>query len=236
MRRDGSPMSLSTRAPDACPPPRFDDLLPDDARLAIAAIADHRTELLPAERAGIERASDARQIEFSTGRWLARRLLAELGESAIAIPRNADRTPGWPPGWVGSITHSGSLCVAGLAPAARLHGLGLDLEPDESVKPGLERMICFGEELEWIAQAGEGEHGRRCRAVFCAKEAVYKAFHPTTGRVWRFAEVAVSIDLAGEAFHARLPVDAPVEAIEGRLLRREGWILAGVAWRRRDAG
>ena len=230
-------MTRKARTPDAIEvlpprPPRIDDLLSDAVRLALEPIADHRAALMPEERAGIEQAADARQIEFSTGRWLARRLLAELGQTPVAIPRNADRTPGWPTGWVGSITHSGALCAAAVAPAARLRGIGLDLEPDEPVKPGLERMVCFGDERAWVDAAGQGEAGRRVRAVFCAKEAVYKAFHPTTGRVWRFAEVAVAIDLEGTRFEARLPDDAPVAAIEGRLLRRSGWLIAGVEWPR----
>lgn len=215
--------------------PRIDDLLPAEARLALAPIADHRSALRAAERAGIERAAVSRQLEFSTGRWLARGLLAALGAPDVALPRNPDRTPGWPAGWVGSISHSGPLCLAAVAPAAQLAGIGLDLEPDQAVKPGLERMVCFGDELDWVAAAGPAEQGQRCRAVFCVKEAVYKAFHPTTGRVWRFAEVSVEIDLEREAFRARLPGDAPLDVVEGRLLRRSGWLVAGVAWRRVSA-
>ena len=109
--------------------------------------------------------------------------------------------------------------------------IGIDLEPDLPVKPGLERMICFGDELDWTRMAGDAMAGSRSRIVFSAKEAVYKAFHPRTRRVWRFAEVALTIDLTAERFTARLPADAGPDVVVGRLRVRDGWIIAAIAWR-----
>ncbi len=202
----------------------------DEVRVASAPIEDRIDSLFPEELASIRQASPARRAEFSTGRWLARKLLVELGCPPVAIPRDRDRSPRWPDDWVGSITHSGQACAAAVAPASGFLGIGIDLEPDEAVKPGLERMICYGAELDWVAAAGAAERGRRCRAVFSAKEAVYKAFHPRTRRVWRFVDVAVEIDLVSDSFRARLPADAGTPSIEGRVLRRNGWIISGVAW------
>jgi len=211
--------------------PNLDALFSEHVLVATGPIEDHRAALHPAEREGIEQASEDRQREFSTGRWLAHALLDEPGAAAAPIPRNADRTPRWPAGRVGSITHSGGFCAVAIGRAsARLRGVGVDLEPDLTTKPGLERMICFGEELDWIAEAGTLEAGRRCRVVFSAKEAVYKAFHPSTGRVWRFEEVALRVDLDRGSFRARLPADAGRAEIEGRIVRRGGWIVSGVEW------
>lgn len=216
------------------PAPCLEGLLSQDVQVASASIEDHRSTLFPEELDGLSQASPSRQHEFATGRWLAHALLREQGERDVAIPRNADRTPRWPVGWVGSITHSGTACAVAVARASVRLGIGIDLEPDRAVKPGLERMICFGDELAWIAAEGEGEVGRRCRLVFSAKEAVYKAFHPRSRRVWRFAEVALEIDLARGDFEARLPADAGPASIAGRILRRGGWIVAGVEWRGDD--
>ncbi len=210
--------------------PCLDGLLSEAVHFASASIEDHRSALFPEELEVLSQASVSRQHEFATGRWLAHALLRAQGESAVPIPRNADRTPRWPTGWVGSITHSGSACAVAVARASARLGSGLDLEPDRPVKPGLERMICFGDELAWIAAAGESEVGRRCRLVFSAKEAVYKAFHPRTRRVWRFAEVGLEIDLVRGAFEARLPADAGPATIAGRFRRRGGWIVSGVEW------
>lgn len=199
-------------------------------RAAVVPIEDHTHDLHPIETKGIATAVESRQHEFSTGRWLARGLLAELGQSPVAIPRARDRTPCWPPGWIGSITHSGPLCAVAVARSTAQRGIGIDLEPDRAPKPGLERLICFGEELSWIGSSGEAERGRRCRLVFSAKEAVYKAFHLRTDRVWRFSEVSLEFDLDRGVFDAHLPPDAGPKSIVGRFIRRDGWIVSGVAW------
>lgn len=205
-------------------------LFPLSTRAAVASIEDHTHDLHPIETKAIATALESRQHEFSTGRWLARELLAELGQSPVAIPRAPDRTPHWPPGWVGSITHSGPLCAVAVARSTAQCGIGIDLEPDRAPKPGLERLICFGKELSWIGAAGDAERGRRCRLVFSAKEAVYKAFHLRTGRVWRFSEVSLELDLDRGVFDAQLPPDAGPKSIVGRFIRRNGWIVSGVAW------
>lgn len=212
------------------PAPRLDGLFSAAVHVASATIEDHRSALLPEERDGLSQASPSRQHEFATGRWLAHALLRDQGERDVAIPRNADRTPRWPVGWVGSITHSATACAVAVARESARQGIGIDLEPDQAVKPGLERMICFGDELAWIGAEGREEVGRRARLVFSAKEAVYKAFHPRSRRVWRFAEVALEIDLEHGRFEARLPADAGPASIGGRFLRTGGWIASGVEW------
>lgn len=210
--------------------PRLGGLLPDGIAVDVVAIADRRDALLPEESGDLARASDRRWHEFSTGRWLARRLVSELGGAPSAIRRTPERRAVWPTGFLGSITHSGRVCAAAVARTTEWAALGLDLEPDEAIKPGLERMICFGRELEWIGAAGDAERGRRGRLVFSAKEAVYKAFSLRTQRVWGFAEVALTIDLEERTFRASLPADAGPAEIFGRIVRSEGWLATAVAW------
>ncbi len=136
---------------------------------------------------------------------------------------------------MGSISHTATqdrgLCVVAVARAEQHHGVGVDVEPDAPVSQGLEASICCVQELEWIAVEGRAELGRRCRIVFSVKEAVYKAFFPRVREVWGFMEVGVEIDLQGEVFRASLPKNAGRSEIEGRILRREGWILSGVDYR-----
>ena len=77
---------------------------------------------------------------------------------------------------------------------------------------------------------GPAQRGRRCRIVFSAKEAVYKAFFPKVRRVWGFLEVHTKFDLEENSFYATLPPDAGRAEVEGRVLRRQGWILSGVEY------
>ncbi len=207
----------------------LEDLFPAGIRTAAERISDRVDELLPAERPAIATAVASRQFEFATGRVLARRLLAELGRPDFALVRDDDRVPRWPEGFVGSISHSGSLCVASVARASAFAGIGLDLEPDEPVDSDIERVVCRGGEHDWVAAATGDDRGRRRRIVFSVKEAVYKAFYPRTREFWSFQDVTVSIDLERGRYRAELPASAGVDTVEGRIHRQAGWILSALA-------
>ena len=207
----------------------LEGLFPVGVRIAAERISDRVADLLPAERPGIATAVASRQHEFATGRVLARRLLAELGRPDFALVRDQDRVPRWPDGFVGSISHSGSLCVASVGLASEFAGIGLDLEPDEPVDSDIERVVCRDAEHDWVAAATGDDRGRRRRIVFSVKEAVYKAFYPRTREFWSFQDVTVSIDLEAGRYRAELPESAGVASAAGRIHREGGWILSALA-------
>ena len=186
------------------------------------------TGLSAAEQALVAGAVQKREREFATGRLLARRLLAELGYVDFELLRDSDRVPIWPENVVGSISHKEDLCIVAVASARDRAGLGLDVEPDQPVKPGLERLVCRPRERDWVESAAASEQGRRCRAVFSAKEAVYKAFFPRLRRFWGFHDVEVEFELDDDRFRAQLPASADRSEVDGRILRRNGWILSAV--------
>jgi 4'-phosphopantetheinyl transferase EntD len=204
------------------------DLFEPPVRVAASAIDADAADLLPEERACVARAVPARQREFATGRARARTLLAELGAPAVALLRDEDRVPRWPAGVVGSISHTRELCVVALAPAARVAALGVDVEPDEDLEPELWPRVATEAERAWLLAQPEAERGRLARALFSVKECVYKAAFPALRERWGFQEVSVALELAGERFRARTPA---AERVTGRLLRRRGFWIAGVAQR-----
>ncbi len=206
-------------------------LLPPTIRTAASLIEDHVDALLPAERSLVQTAIASRQNEFATGRFLARRLLGELGHPDFPILREEDRIPCWPEDVVGSITHSGNICLVAVGLAREFRGIGIDVEPDEPVGRDIERVVLRDHEHDWVAEGQGAERGRRCRFVFSVKEAVYKAFYPRTRQFWSFQDVTVAIDLAADRFEARLPESAGLERIDGRVGLRAGWIVAAVAVR-----
>jgi hypothetical protein len=65
-----------------------------------------------AAQEAIARAVARRRDEFTTGRRLAHEALARLGCVAASLPPDRDRVPRWPESFVGTISHSGSLCAA----------------------------------------------------------------------------------------------------------------------------
>ncbi len=197
---------------------------------AIASVVDATGELEAAEAALIARAVASRRQEFSTGRRLARRLLAARGIAPGPILRDDDRVPIWPTGITGSISHSREFAVVALCDASACFGVGVDVEPDEPVKPGIERHVCTSAERAWLDgfDQDEAERGRRVKLFFSAKEAVYKAFYPRVRVFWGFHDVTLELDEAGGRFRAALPQSADRRHAEGRFVRGHGTLVCGV--------
>jgi 4'-phosphopantetheinyl transferase EntD len=186
------------------------------------------SDLLPGEAKLIANARASRRREFSTGRVLARRLLAGMSLDDFALLRDDDRVPIWPGGIVGCISHTRNLCVVAVARTSVCRGIGLDVEPDEPVKPGIEARVCTPTEVAWLDGGPASDRGQRGRMIFSIKEAVYKAFYPSQREAWRFQDVDVRLDLEAGQFRASPPEISGVAEVGGRLLRRAGWIVAGL--------
>lgn len=186
-------------------------------------------DLLTEEKALVASAVESRQREFATGRVIARRLLRRSGRPDGPLLRDQDRVPVWPQGIVGSVTHCEGLCLVAIASTRVQRGIGLDVEPDEAVRDGVERLVCRGAEHDWVNAAGDAEaRSRRVKLIFSIKEATYKAFYPELRTFWSFQDVGVEVDLEAERFVADLPDGPDVRKIEGRVIRREGFILSSV--------
>ena len=123
-----------------------------------------------------------------TGRDLARRLCAQIGTPVMEIPRSPRRFPLWPAGVLGSITHDAQLAAATVAPAERLGGLGIDIEPACHLHSDIRAMIGTPEELANLATISFG-----AKALFSIKEAVFKAVYPSDQIFLDFPDVSVDL-------------------------------------------
>jgi 4'-phosphopantetheinyl transferase EntD len=213
------------------------DLFDASVHWSVSTIDGALDDLLPAERDAVLRAVPKRQREFATARRVARRLLAELGRPPVAIPRNPDRTPAWPDGLVGSISHCDALVAVVLAERGAIAGLGVDVEPDESLDAALWPRICTPRELATVvaSRRAADEQGRAARLLFCAKEAFYKSVYPSLQRVLGFHEVEVQVDWRRNRFETRLAAAGtglPHGArVDGRFAQRGGFsIAAATLW------
>jgi enterobactin synthetase component D len=176
--------------------------------------------LLPEEAAEIVRAVDKRRREYAAGRQLARGLLSQLGvEGRWPLLRGDRGAPQWPSGIVGTISHTKGLAVVAIARADAVRSIGLDIESGAPLKSGLWHLVCTEHELRWLGALPPGSAGRHAKAVFSAKEALYKTQYPLTGEVLAFD--AVDIDIEEDRFTATFRVQAgPLPAgtrLHGRL-------------------
>lgn len=190
--------------------------------------------LFPEEEAAVARALDKRRREFTAGRTFARRALVQLGLPAAPIPLDDQRAPVWPPGVVGTISHTARWCVAALAPASALASLGADVEEVGPLDPNVSRMVCSPDELVAVESLGDPDDW--AKVVFCAKECLYKAQFPLSRTFLGFE--AVSVELVPDTaeggsgrFAARFEVSAgPFRAgqrLDGRFRREAGlWATA----------
>jgi 4'-phosphopantetheinyl transferase EntD len=147
----------------------------------------------PGEAACCARFSAKRIAEFSAGRLCARRALAELGVTRFALATNADRTPAWPPGIVGSISHTDGYCCAVVAQIAAVRSIGVDVERLGRVEPEIDRLIFTAGEMAFLATLNDADRHRAATIIFSAKEAFYKCQYPLTRRWLDFTDVSLEL-------------------------------------------
>jgi 4'-phosphopantetheinyl transferase EntD len=180
------------------------------------------------EAAAVAGAVAERRREFGTVRYCARTALRQLGVPPVPILPGADRAPRWPAGVVGSMTHCAGYRAAVVARARELRGVGIDAEPHAALSADMLDLVVRDEErvrLLTLAAADPGRHWDRI--VFCAKEAVYKAWFPLTGRWLDFDDVSITVHLDG-TFGARLLGAGPRD-LEGRWKVDRGLVLAAIS-------
>ena len=168
-----------------------------DPRVMVAELDPREVEpeagLFPEEAAQIVNAVLSRRQQFTAGRVLARRAWQRLGQAPTPLPSDEQRVPRWPSGIVGTITHTHAWCAAAVARASDVRGLGADVEAATPLDVGLWSRVCRPEERSFLgAHPGEAG-GLLAKAIFSAKESIYKALYP---------EVRVFLDF--QAMHIEL--------------------------------
>src|ERR1700683_3352985 len=131
-------------------------------------------ESFEAEALAIEAAVASRKIEFSAGRRAARRALEGAGFPGAVIPIGPDRSPIWPAGAVGSISHAAGVAVAVAAPAALVSGLGVAVERSATLTEELFGQVMTPGEFDLLRRLPESDQCRYATAVFSIKEAFFK--------------------------------------------------------------
>jgi 4'-phosphopantetheinyl transferase EntD len=216
----------------------IEEILPD-AVVAVEARGDRvDAALFPEEEQALGQAADKRRREFTTARACARTALERLGLPPAPIPSGPHGEPRWPAGVTGSITHCRGYRACALARTSEVVTVGIDAEPDKPLPDGLIDDIARPEErppLEILACNAPGVHWDRL--LFSAKESVYKAWFPLTGRWLGFEDAVVSIDPRAQTFAARLLVPGPAVGgrpqgeFHGRWLIRDGLVVTAIAQR-----
>ena len=106
------------------------------------------------------------------------------------VGRNADRSPRWPAGYVGSISHSRHWIVAAAAQACDFVSIGIDSEPIATPEQAALLQRDIGHATEWQQLERIGlSLPVAFTLLFSAKEAFYKCWYPLKQRFLDFPDV-----------------------------------------------
>ncbi len=162
-------------------------LVPSGVVAAAGAIrSDDDKKLSESEADDFRRCVPKVRRASGAARRLARGLLVCQGQHAADIRRGESGEPIWPSGVIGSLTHDDRIAAAAVGIDCRWIGLGIDVEPNESLSDDLAELITTAEELRKARSAGA-----TLRQIFSIKEAVFKATYPTDRVMMNFNDVSV---------------------------------------------
>lgn len=147
----------------------------------------------------LNRAVDKRRAEFAAGRLLAHLAQLHIGKDPVSVEIGGDRSPRWPKGLTGSLTHSNELAAVWITQQKHV-SLGLDLEPllaGDGLRAVRARVLTTKDhdvvgDDPWLATL-----------TFSAKETLYKALYPKVQRFFGF-EAAEVLEITDDRVSLRL--------------------------------
>lgn len=178
-----------------------------------------------------------RRREFAAGRGSARQALSNMGALPCPILVNSDRSPLWPSGFVGSISHCEKFCAAVVGRNNEVASLGFDAEEVGFLPADILRIICDDKEIAHFSTLPSLTDCDYGKLSFCCKEAFYKCYYPVTRIVLDFLDVTITISSWDEIGFGNFSIslkDAskarPLSAnsFSGRFLVSDGFIFAGM--------
>ncbi|MCH2341719.1 4'-phosphopantetheinyl transferase [Pseudomonas sp. NPDC047963] len=177
-----------------------------------------------------------RQTEFLAGRLCAHEGLRRVTGVPCIPAVNEDRSPCWPAGVVGSITHGAGWAATVVARRAQWRGLGLDVEKQIPTTRAdrLVAEILTPRELEGYAALDETQRAQRVTLTFSIKESLFKALYPLVNKRFYFQEAElIHHDSSGYA-RLRLLNDLSEEwktgaELEGQFAQFDDYLLSLVS-------
>lgn len=199
------------------------------------------TPLFPEEAALLTRAVAKRRREFTVVRSCARRAMEKLGVPPQPVLPGERGAPRWPAGLAGSMTHCDGYCAAALVRATDLASLGIDAEVHGPLPEGVLPAVSLPAEAERLRRlAAQRPDVHWDRLLFSAKESVYKAWFPLTGKWLDFTEADIELsadpgDRPRGTFRATLLVPGPrvgdrrLDHFDGRWTTDHGLVTTAIA-------
>lgn len=152
-----------------------------------------------------KRAVSKRKNEFYSGRWAATEAIRRLTGVADTPAVNTDRSPEWPEGLIGSISHTQDYAVAIVGGKSKVSRIGVDLESIRTVASvaNLSGMISVMAERMLLSHLPV-ELG--LALLFSAKESLYKSLYPQANVYFDYLDAEL-VDLSESSVALCLKAD-----------------------------
>ncbi|MFJ4068340.1 4'-phosphopantetheinyl transferase [Pseudomonas sp. NPDC089996] len=180
--------------------------------------------------ASLQRSVAKRQAEYLAGRVCARAALQRLDGRDYVPGTHEDRSPIWPAGIHGSITHGKGWAAAVVAADGACRSLGLDQEAllDDERAERLMGEILTPAECERLDRS---QLGLTVTLTFSLKESLFKALYPLTRQRFYFEHAEVLAWSADGLARLRLLTDLSPEwchgaEVEGQFCLQDGHLLS----------
>ncbi len=168
--------------------------------LSAGSLRADQTSPFRVELDAVKGVAETRRIDFLNGRYRARIALELVGCAPQHIPRNPDRSPIWPLGFTGSISHSKTTCVAIAARSDHVAAMGVDIEGISPRVDSLREKILHPLERDLRPETDAAYN----TAVFSAKEAFFKAYFSATQHFLGFQDAVVRFRPNTDRFDIRI--------------------------------
>ncbi|MBC77775.1 MAG: phosphopantetheinyl transferase [Halobacteriovoraceae bacterium] len=139
-----------------------------------------------------------RKQEYLGGRWCAIQAAKKAGVELKELPMAKDRSPLWPKGIVGSITHTHGIAMAAVSNKVRAIGIDAEKLIDEARFERIQKLIASKSEIDCFKHLAFSP-----TLIFSAKESLYKALHPECKEYFGFLE-ATMMDIGKDSFTIKL--------------------------------
>lgn len=166
-----------------------------------------------------------RQAEYLAGRYCAQQCLAQIGYCSTGVATGKHRSPTWPAGTVGSISHTNNIAIVVLSQKHR--GIGVDIEQILSSQnaKGIESQVLRPDEMP-IFQQFLRYQDAALTLIFSAKESLFKALYPSVGRYFDF-ECAKLLEFTHDTLLFEVTDNLSICIRQGLKLRVHYQIMAG---------
>ncbi|MBT0726777.1 4'-phosphopantetheinyl transferase superfamily protein [Rosenbergiella australiborealis] len=138
----------------------------------------------------LKQAVKKRQAEYLASRWLVAKLLLPENKSFQLLNR-ADRSPIWPLGFSGSLSHHDHKAFVVLDASPALVGNDIERMLTEDKAKELQSMIMNDAEFDLLMTSGFSS-AQATTLLFSLKETVYKAVYPEVQTLFGFEQVILT--------------------------------------------